>query len=221
MSQSEPLSDEHYQWLMTWAKRTSLGIAQDKAKAEALWNRHQETVSGDPRRRTAFHEAGHAVAAHALGHRVPYVLIGNDDSGETLWETSHIVNPTLRHEIKRVIDFASSSTAGHVSEELEWGRARYPDRETAKGVATQLFNLGPRLDRDLASVTDLLPHPGDDTLGGMALAIVDLGEQRAMIILRANWNTVCSLAVALLDQWRMDGGLLADLLSKVTVPHGV
>jgi hypothetical protein len=226
MNEHEPLTEDEYREYMDLLKEGSSGDPAKSARSEELWNRHFAHVQLIDFERTAIHEAGHAVVGHALGSETQYLAILDDGNGEALRATPITLGLSQsalpRAKFVELLDYAAMEVAGYVAEEIEWGRARYPEQ----GVLVRILSRWDRISRQIQELAvkdwvDLLPEPPKEpTLIGVGIAIVQQGEHRAANILRRNWSATRRLADALLDKRRLEGAELVDLIANVRMSDG-
>jgi ATP-dependent Zn protease len=132
---------------------------------------------------TAFHEAGHAVVAHCLGHQVVELHVSNDDeSGRTT-----VSAPTT------VIEKATFIFAGMAAQTI-W---KVPSKHLAGGG-------------DLTNFLNLVAKEGlsDDERDALRLK----AYERANIILHAHRAEVEAVAARLMEHGQMDGPQFLEVM---------
>ena len=219
MTDVQPLTDDEYRQFMRWAiVGRHLGDSGE-LWAEELWNRHAATVSQDDVRRAATHEAGHAVVAHASGLRVLKVVLHDNGEGCTYTETPSEGGPL--DELVNALHIAMFKLAGSVAEEIEWGRARYPDRDVVGAVMEhfrrrELTLLALRAN----DVEAVLPGHSGSTIADTVVALVEQGAHMARLVLRRNRCATQRLADAFLGHGSLGATQMSDLLSEVLLGDG-
>ena len=210
------LADDEYTWVMHWAKRGGPDDPDEISRYRDLCARLNDTIS-DPehQERTAYHEAAHAVVAHALRFGVTHASIADNHSGKAHWTAPVKFVPTPEQARQNLLNQATASAAGYVAEQMKWGRGRGAEQGLMNDVTYWLYKLyeieWPPPERVRSALAGVAGLP----IMLAAAALVEQQEESAQAILRSNWATVERLAARLLTQRRIEGAELAALLVDV------
>jgi ATP-dependent Zn protease len=176
-------------WILNAMKRGVGTLGSDDARRyETLWP-HLNTIAPESRDRAAYHEAGHAVCAKTLGREVVCVEIFDDHTGR-------IEAPRSRKESTHRTQ-ARIAVAGYVAEAHQF-RAAKPSPS------------------DHSRIIRLIREGSQGQLSLDQAANIVISEERFVRdILTDRWPVVEELATILIEQSRVDGQQLNDILQGV------
>jgi hypothetical protein len=194
-------------------------FGDDLERGQQLLEQHQDAyIPEEQLPRTTFHEAGHAVAAWALGGSVQWVRLFPDGSGEASYAIP--MGAEITDDQQRTLTLmkrtAAAKAAGSVAETIAFGSYRLPEI----GLAQQLRRyaregeLGtPPLDISFARQTLNLPE--NCSLDAILTAILDIGDEWADRILRRNWAQVEAIQSELMATFDVSLDFLRDIAPSV------
>ena len=159
------------------------------------------SVTAEARRAVAFHEAGHALAAHAAGLPVlevsviPRAVDATPSLGHVLYDWAALDGRDRLYE--QVLARATLTMAGPIAERLA---DHEPTRHCYNTHHAEALLLAQRL----------------GLFGGMdeALAVVTLAERRATGLLLARWPAVEAVAAGLEEFGTLPGDVVADTIRQ-------
>jgi ATP-dependent Zn protease len=176
--------------------------------------------------RRAFHEAGHAIAHHVLGHGVLSVEIHQEDGDRGLGRAYPRSKPSgigdrTRRGQRRMMGWVVTTMAGHVAEKLNHGRPEHRWKLTVDRHKCNVYvrsialaRLGRRMvgfemDRsgEFGTARDFLREYG---------RCERQAARRTEHLLKRCWPMVRAVARALLAEQRLTGARLRRLITEAT-----
>ncbi len=193
-------------------------------------------LSEDERWTIAIHESGHAVATRSIGQVVSAQKLSIVARGRQLGTAAHMLTDrdAVMHtqaDLERHLVAILAGTAAEWNEFGEGSTGASDDLHAATKLARQMvtsFGMSPKLGPVTigeaggevflgASLQDMGSVGPEtlDTIDDETERIVEEAKERALHVLRANWNAVQETAQALLEHETLSGHALDAVLSTV------
>mgnify|MGYP002630900292 CR=1 FL=1 len=217
---------------------TELEEARDKVR----WGRERRTLAmtDEDKKKTAWHEAGHALVNVLLEHTHPLHKVTIIPRGQSLGSTMYLPkDDMLNHHRKEMLDIICMSMAGRIAEEMlsgdiSTGAAGDIQQATkmARAMVTQ-FGMSDKLGmvqygdsqeyvflgRDMMRSTDYSEQTAQE-IDQEVRGIIDSNYEKARRLLEENRDKLEAIAGALLEYETLEGSQVEEIIrtGKMTPP---
>ena len=215
--------------------KKAVGMAElEEARDKVRWGRERRTLAmtDEDKRRTAWHEAGHALVNVLLKHTHPLHKVTIIPRGQSLGSTMSLPKDDVwNHQKKEMLDMLAMTMAGRIAEEIFSGDIStgasgdlQQATKMARAMVTQ-FGMSERvgmvqygdsseymfLGREMGRGKDYSEQTAQD-IDSEVKQLIQSGYQRAKDLIDANRDKLEIIAKSLLEYETLDGTQVEDIV---------
>ena len=215
--------------------KKAVGMAElEEARDKVRWGRERRTLAmtDEDKKRTAWHEAGHALVNVLLKHTHPLHKVTIIPRGQSLGSTMSLPKDDVwNHQKKEMLDMLAMTMAGRIAEEvfsgdISTGASGDLQQATkmARAMVTQ-FGMSERvgmvqygdsseymfLGREMGRGKDYSEQTAQD-IDSEVKQLIQSGYQRAKDLIDANRDKLEIIAKSLLEYETLDGTQVEDIV---------
>ena len=215
--------------------KKAVGMSElEEARDKVRWGRERRTLAmtDEDKKRTAWHEAGHALVNVLLKHTHPLHKVTIIPRGQSLGSTMSLPKDDVwNHQKKEMLDMIAMTMAGRIAEEIFSGDIStgasgdlQQATKMARAMVTQ-FGMSERvgmvqygdsseymfLGREMARGKDYSEQTAQD-IDAEVKQLIQSGYQRAKDLIDANRDKLELIAKSLLEYETLDGSQVEDIV---------
>ncbi len=220
-----------------------IGMAElEEARDKVRWGRERRTLAmtDEDKKRTAWHEAGHALVNVLLDHTHPLHKVTIIPRGQSLGSTMSLPKEdVLNHQKKEMLDIITMTMAGRIAEEICSGdvsTGAAGDIQQATKMARAMvcqFGMSEKLGmvqygdqneyvflgRDMARAQDYSEHTAQE-IDAEVKRIINASYETAKTLIEANRDKLEIIAKSLIEYETLDGAQVEEIVrtGKFTPP---
>ncbi|MBG88786.1 MAG: cell division protein FtsH [Verrucomicrobiales bacterium] len=212
----------------------------EEARDKVRWGRERRTLAmtDEDKRRTAWHEAGHAILNVLLDHMHPLHKVTIIPRGQSLGSTMYLPkDDTWNHQKKEMLDLICMTMGGRIAEEMHSGDIStgaagdiQQATKTAKSMVTQ-FGMSEKLGmvhygesqeylflgRDMARGSEYSENTAQE-IDAEVKRIIDGAYNKATQLLTENKDKLEIIANALLEYETLEGAQVEEIVRTGEMP---
>ncbi len=215
--------------------KRAVGMSElEEARDKVRWGRERRTLAmtDEDKKRTAWHEAGHAIVNVLLDHTHPLHKVTIIPRGQSLGSTMSLPKDDVwNHQKKEMLDMIAMTMAGRIAEEIFSGDIStgasgdlQQATKMARAMVTQ-FGMSERvgmvqygdsseymfLGREMARGKDYSEQTAQD-IDAEVKQLIQSGYERAKALIDAHRDKLELIAKSLLEYETLDGTQVADIV---------
>jgi cell division protease FtsH len=206
----------------------------EEARDKVRWGRERRTLAmtDEDKKRTAWHEAGHALVNVLLDHTHPLHKVTIIPRGQSLGSTMSLPKEdVLNHQKKEMLDIITMTMAGRIAEEIcsdDVSTGASGDIQQATRMARAMvcqFGMSEKLGmvqygdpsehiflgRDMGRLQDYSEHTAQE-IDAEVKRIIGSGYDTAKNLIEANRDKLEVIAKALLEYETLDGAQVEEIV---------